>query len=86
MDESFAAMNKLLDSEYDQPLDSEASGSAQSLISWSDIGRNGKRFVADGPTKAQIPAVLRREAMQPILLIKVLTGSAPTANVMCRRI
>jgi uncharacterized membrane protein len=66
MDESFAAMNRLLDVEYEQPRDKRASGSAQSLISWIDIGRNGKRFVADGPSKEDIAAVLGREAMHPI--------------------
>ena len=66
MDESFAAMNRLLDVEYEQPRDKRASGSAQSLISWIDIGRNGKRFVADGPSKEDIAAVLGRKAMHPI--------------------
>jgi uncharacterized membrane protein len=66
MDESFAAMNKLLDVEYEQPKDDLASGSAQSLISWIDIGRNGKRYVADGPSKEDIATVLGRKAMHPI--------------------
>ncbi len=66
MDESFAAMNWLLDDEYDQPLDPRSSGSEESHISWSDIGRNGKRFVADGPTKEEIATVNRRDAMQPL--------------------
>jgi uncharacterized membrane protein len=66
MDKSFAAMNRLLDDEYETPQDDRASGSAQSLIAWIDIGRNGKRFVADGPTEDEISAVLGREAMQPI--------------------
>jgi uncharacterized membrane protein len=66
MDKSFAAMNRLLDNEYETPQDDRASGSAQSFIAWTDIGRNGKRFVADGPTEDEISAVLGREAMQPI--------------------
>ena len=66
MDETFAAMNRLLDAEYDQPLNDSASGSSQSLISWTDIGRNGKRFVEDGPTGEVISNVLGRNAMQPI--------------------
>ncbi len=66
LDESFAAVNRLLDSEYEQPQHNSASGSPQSLISWSDIGRNGKRFVADGPRKDEISAIIGREAMQPI--------------------
>ena len=66
MDDSFAAMNRILDIEYKQPGDNRASGSAESLISWIDIGRNGKRFVADGPSKEDIAAVLGRKAMHPI--------------------
>jgi len=66
MDKSFAAVNRLLDDEYDPPTDHRASGSAQSLISWSDIGRNGKLFVAAGPTKEEIEGVLGRGAMTPI--------------------
>ncbi|MBW2473387.1 MAG: alpha/beta-hydrolase family protein [Deltaproteobacteria bacterium] len=66
MDESFAAMNRLLDDEYAPPNDIKASGSSQSLIDWSDIGRNGKRYVAHGPTRAEISSLIGREAMQPI--------------------
>ena len=66
LDASFAAMDRLLDDEYDPPEGERSSGSAQSLIVWSDIGRNGKRFVANGPTKEEIEAALGREAMQPI--------------------
>ena len=66
LDESFAALNQVLDDQYDPPADPRASGSAESLIDWSDIGRNGKRFVADGPTKEEISMVTQREALQPI--------------------
>jgi len=66
MDESFAAMNQLLDDDDEVPQDYRASGSKQSLIDWSDIGRNGKRFVVHGPTKEEIATVLGREAMHPI--------------------
>ncbi|BCS98925.1 membrane protein [Desulfoluna limicola] len=66
MDESFAAINWILDSNEVPPQDPRASGSSASLISWADIGRNGKRFVTDGPAKEEIEAVIGREAMQPI--------------------
>lgn len=65
-DKSFAAMNRLLDDEYDPPQNDKASGSVRSLISWNDIGRNGKRFVVVRPTQEEISAVLGSEAMQPI--------------------
>ena len=66
MDKSFAAINRLLDDKYDPPQDHWASGSVGSLIAWHDIGRNGKYFVADGPTKEEIALVIGRESMQPI--------------------
>lgn len=66
MDESFAALNRLLDSEYEQPEFENSSGSKLSYISWSDIGRNGKRYVVDGPTKVDIAGVTKRKSMQPI--------------------
>jgi len=66
MDESFAAINKLLDSEYPAPLDSRSSGSADSFILWEDIGRNGKKFITDGPKKVEISNLLGRQATQPI--------------------
>jgi uncharacterized membrane protein len=66
MDESFAALNRLLDSEYEQPKLNIASGSELSYVSWKDIGRNGKIYVTDGPTKEDISAVTERGAKQPI--------------------
>lgn len=66
LDETFATMNKLLDTEYEQPQNDSASGSLESLISWEDIGRNGKRFVIEGPTREEIANVIERAAMQPI--------------------
>ena len=66
MDESFATLNRLLDSEYKQPESENASGSKLSLISWSEIGRNGKKYVADGPSKEEISAVTGQKALQPI--------------------
>ena len=66
MDQSFAAVDRLLDDEYPVPADDRASGSRNSLIAWDDIGRNGKRFVADGPTEEEIAGLLGREAKRPI--------------------
>ena len=66
MDKSFAATNRLLDEAYEPPRDSLASGGSGSLIFWEDIGRNGKRFVADGPKQADIASVTGRNARPPI--------------------
>jgi len=65
MSESFDKLERLLDDKYEPPGNG-ATGSAQSLIAWNDIGRNGKRYLADGPTQQEITAVIHRHAMQPI--------------------
>jgi len=49
-----------------QPQSSMRSGSPESLVSWSTLGRQGRTFVATGPTAAQISAFNRAPAMEPI--------------------
>lgn len=66
LDESFAALNQVLDDEYGPPSDLRASGSPESLVAWQDIGRNGKRFVLRGPDRDEISGVIGRDAMQPV--------------------
>ncbi len=65
-DEAFASIDQAAYDELSQPERSTASGSADSLIRWSDIGRNGKIFVAEGPTADDISALTGRPAMTPI--------------------
>lgn len=66
LDNTFAALDQVLDDEYQPPEDDLASGGTRSLIEWDDIGRNGKRFVLYGPTQADIKTLLGREAKRPI--------------------
>lgn len=66
MDKVFATMDRVQDEGVSQPAFVVNSGSASSLVLWDDIGRNGKRFLTDGPDQAEIPAFTGRPAMQPI--------------------
>ena len=66
LDETFAALDQVLDDQYDPPEDNLASGSLRSVIAWDDIGRNGKRFVRHAPSQADISTLLGREAKHPI--------------------
>ncbi|MFC1665023.1 alpha/beta hydrolase [Pseudomonadota bacterium] len=66
LDDTFAAMDRVLDDQYEPPIEDLASGSTRSLIEWDDIGRNGKRFVLYGPKQAEITTLLGREAKRPI--------------------
>jgi uncharacterized membrane protein len=61
MDEMFGKLDRVVD---DGILEPPAFGS--SLIEWDDIGRNGKRFLTNGPDQAEIAALTGREARQPV--------------------
>jgi uncharacterized membrane protein len=65
-DASFAALDELIEPEYAAPTDPLKTGSAASLISWQDLGRAGREYVASGPSGADISAFLGQQAMDPI--------------------
>jgi len=48
------------------PTETTRSGGPGSQISWQDLGRAGKRFVTEGPRKADIKAFTVRPALEPI--------------------
>lgn len=61
------------------PTRPDQSGSAQSLIAWSTIGRDGRNYVQTGPDKAAIEQRISRPAMDPIR-VSVGMRSAPTVE------
>jgi len=48
------------------PTEETRSGGPGSQIAWQDLGRAGKRFVTEGPRKADIEAFTDRPALEPI--------------------
>lgn len=48
------------------PQDPLRSGSAQSLIAWNTIGRDGRPYVEGQPTSSDIEAITRRPAKSPL--------------------
>ena len=49
-----------------QPSDANRSGSAASLAAWDTLGREGRTFVASGPTQAELSGFSGHPAMDPI--------------------
>ncbi|MTD16263.1 hypothetical protein GIS00_20190 [Nakamurella sp. YIM 132087] len=49
-----------------QPTDPDRSGSPASLVSWDDLGREGRSFVATGPSTADISAFTGAPALAPV--------------------
>jgi uncharacterized membrane protein len=60
-----------------QPASALRSGGPQSLVPWDTMGRQGRTFVAGGPTAAQIGRFTGQQAMEPIRVYAGL-NSAPS--------
>jgi len=65
LDSSFAELDALIDPKLPQPTDPRVTGSAASLLSWEDLGRTGREYVASGPTAAEIGRVTGQAALDP---------------------
>jgi uncharacterized membrane protein len=66
LDGSFAVRDLTTPSGVEQPDSPLRSGSKDSLVSWDSMGREGRTFVARGPTVGEIEAVTGTEAKEPI--------------------
>ncbi len=66
MDHAFAAIDQAIDEGMEPPRLPFSSGGDDSLIQWDDIGRNGKRFLINGPAREQISELTGRPALEPI--------------------
>ncbi|WP_328397814.1 alpha/beta-hydrolase family protein [Nocardia sp. NBC_00416] len=51
-DQAYAAANAAVDPNLVQPVTMTRSGSTESMVSWSSLGREGQRFVTAGPPGA----------------------------------
>jgi uncharacterized membrane protein len=49
-----------------EPSTAQRSGSPESLVPWSTLGRQGRTFVAGGPTVSQLDAFSGKPAVEPI--------------------
>lgn len=53
-DRSFQQLDALIEDDLPPPVRPEQTGSAASLVNWQDLGRQGRRFVAGGPTPEEL--------------------------------
>lgn len=83
LDSSFRELDILLEPERPQPTAADRTGSPASLVKWNELGRMGRRFIASGPTAAEISAITERPAQQPVR-VYVGLGSGDTAQARAR--
>ena len=74
LDSSFRELDVLLEPERPQPTASDRTGSPASLVKWKELGRMGRRFIASGPTAAEISAVTGQPAQDPVRVYVGLGG------------
>lgn len=81
LDSSFRELDVLLEPERPQPTAADRTGSSASLVKWKELGRMGRRFIASGPTAADISAITGRPAQEPV---RVYVGLAARDTAQAR--
>ena len=82
-DSSFRELDALVQSDLTAPTDPLQTGSAASLIAWEGLGRQGRSYVASGPSEAEIALLTGKPATRPIRVYAGL-NSASTAEERAR--
>jgi len=77
LDEMFLALDQLIEDDLVPPSEGFTTGSATSLISWEDLGRQGRRFIVSGPSQGAIEDLTGSAAMRPVR-VYVGLGAAET--------
>lgn len=65
-DSSFRTLDELIEPDTAQPTDPLRTGSKASLVSWQNLGRQGRGYVAGGPSEKEIAEFTGRDAKEPI--------------------
>jgi uncharacterized membrane protein len=82
-DRSFQQLDALIEDELPRPDRPAQTGSAASLVDWHDLGRQGRRFVAGGPTEADLQSYFGSPMPAPIR-VYVGLNTAPSAGERAR--
>jgi uncharacterized membrane protein len=83
LDRSFQQLDALIDDDLPYPVHPWQTGSRESLISWEDLGRQGRRFVAGGPTAEELGDFFATPVPAPIR-VYVGLNSADTPEQRAR--
>ena len=83
VDGSFQQVDALIEPDRTAPLDPERSGGPGSPVAWEDLGRAGREFIADGPTRAELEAFFGDDVETPIR-VYVGLNSAETVDERSR--
>lgn len=65
-DNFFQQLDQLQEPQLAVPANAWQTGSTDSLVAWPQLGRQGRKFIATGPTAAEISEFLVEPALQPL--------------------
>jgi uncharacterized membrane protein len=65
-DTTYQQVDALIEPDFEQPADPMKTGSVESILSWDEMGRQGRRFVTTGPTAADISNFTDSTTADPI--------------------
>lgn len=80
-DASWQRMDELAMAELQPPSEPLRTGSAASLVSWDNLGRQGRQFIASGPRGDDLSRFLGRPAPDPI---RVYVGMRSADSIRAR--
>ncbi len=78
LDQTFAEVDRMTDAGVQAPPEFS---DTDAVLRWADVGRNGKRFLTAGPSRADIEGFTGRAARQPI---RVYSGLNTTEDLQER--
>jgi len=80
-DASFMAADLLMEPDINKPEDPLKTGSVESLVDWTDMGRRGRQFVATAPAKEDLARFYNGPVMDPV---RVYVGRSSAETPMER--
>lgn len=82
-DQSFQQLDALIEDDQPRPLRPEQSGSEESLLDWQQLGRQGRRFISEGPDAEDLSAFFGEPMPDPVR-VYVGLNSADTPEQRAR--
>lgn len=80
-DRSFQQLDARMEDDLPRPTRTDQTGSAQSLVAWSSLGRQGRRFVSGGPDAQALGSFFGTEVAAPVrVYVGLNSADSPEAR------
>jgi uncharacterized membrane protein len=76
-DSTYQQVDALIEPDHEKPINPMKTGSEESILSWEEMGRQGRRFLTEGPSASDIHNYTDSTTMDPI---RVYVGMHASEN------